>query len=100
MVAANQVNVIEMARRFAEAVKDEPAARALWFRQLGSIAELWLVTDPVDLETETRIRKAGRLLFTYFPDALIDFQLINPALSASADQDPRIPADAHARIIH
>jgi len=29
-------------------------------------------------QARIRIRKAGRLLYRYFPDALIDFQVINP----------------------
>ena len=100
MVIAKHVSAAEMARRFAEAVKDEPAARQLWFRQLGPLSEFWLVTDPIDLETESRIRKAGRLLSRYFPNALIDFQVINPDLSRSEDQDPRIPSNAHHCVIH
>ena len=44
-VIAKYVGAAAMARRFAEAVKEEPAVRQLWFRQLGPLSEFWLVTE-------------------------------------------------------
>jgi hypothetical protein len=100
MVVSNVSNAADMARWLSHQVKEEPSVRELWFRQFGTISELWLVTVPTDLQTEQRLRRAGRLLHGKFPGALIDYQVLNRDLVSEAGLETLIPKDAECRRIH
>lgn len=67
-----------MARRFADAVRDMPAARELCYRLLRGVAEFWLITDRIDLDEEASFYAASQILYDQFPETPIDFHVINP----------------------
>lgn len=78
MAVVDHVSAHEMVRGFAEAIKVEPAVRRLWaWTEPGHIepgrdyVELWLLTDPVDPETDRRLGEAAMLLHDRFPEAYI-----------------------------
>src|SRR4051794_31143015 len=52
--AARHARAVEVGRAFAEIIRDEPVVRELWVtadtEEPG--IHLWLITDPLDLETE------------------------------------------------
>jgi hypothetical protein len=83
-----------MVHDVAELVRAEPAARSLYYRQTGAVLEFWLLTDPIEIETERRVRNIRRAIFEMFPDMLFEFQLINPRLSEDLDPQVLIPEDA------
>ncbi len=95
MVIANSIYAADLVRHFAELVREEPAARILYYRQSGEISEFWLITEPIDVETERRVRTIRRALFERFPETLFEFQLINPRLSEDLDPRVLIPGDAN-----
>lgn len=100
MTVASQTSAYELAPRFAEFVRDEPSARVLYFRQWGLVSEFWLVTDPIDNATARRLRHASRLLRHAFPEALIDFRLLNPRKLGDTDPVSLIPAGTGRRTLH
>ncbi len=99
MATTHSTTVADMAKLFSDRVRDQPAAKQLWFRQFGPVAEIWLIADAEDLEVERNLRAVGLELYSAFPNQLIDFQLINLALSAS-DARSRIPHDADSIVLH
>lgn len=100
MAVAHSTNAYDMPRTFAEVVHDEPAARALYFRQWDPVSEFWLVPDAIDIATARRLRQAGRLLRQAFPRALIDFQLLNMRNFGGTEPESLIPTGAERRILH
>ncbi len=99
MATTHPIGVADMAKRFSDVVRDDPAAKQVCFRQFGSVSEIWLIIDAPDLDIERNLLSAGLNLFEAFPDQLIDFQLVNLALSA-AEINSRIPQDADAIVLH
>jgi hypothetical protein len=83
-----------MVRQLAELVRNEPAVRSHYYLQIGDVDEFWLLTEPMDIETERRVRRIRRTIFDSFPDTLFEFHLINPRLSKDLDPSLRIPEDA------
>jgi hypothetical protein len=76
-----------VARRFADAVRSEPAAKRLWvWSQPGYIdpereyVELWLLHDPVDEATEQRMRVAAAALHEHFPEVHIRVHRVTPQM--------------------
>lgn len=94
MAVTHFINASDMARLLVDAVQDEPAAKELWFRQIGLHSDFWLVIDTPDLEIERRLIHAGRVLYQTFPDALIDVQVINRTHLRPPGISSQIPADA------
>jgi hypothetical protein len=100
MAVTHFINASDMARLLVDAVQDEPAAKELWFRQIGLHSNFWLVIDTPDLEVERQLRRAGRLLYRTFRGALIDVQVINRAYLGPSGISSLVPADAHHRPIN
>lgn len=93
-------NAHEMALAFADTVRREPAARALYYRQWGHVAEFWLVTDAVPIVATRRLNRAAWQLQRTFPTALIDFQILNPRNLGDTDPESLIPGDADYFTLH
>ena len=68
-----------MAQRFADAVREMPAALDLYYQQYRGVAEFWLVTSPIDVQTQMEFYGASQLLYDQFPEVPIDFHVINPS---------------------
>jgi hypothetical protein len=100
MAVTHFINASDMARLLVDAVQDEPAAKELWFRQIGLHSNFWLVIDTPDLEVERRLIRAGRVLYQTFPNAHIDVQVINRAYLRPPGISSQIPADADHRAIN
>jgi hypothetical protein len=94
MAIVNSIHAADIVRRVAELVREEPSVRSLYYRQSGEVAEFWLLSEPIDRETERQVRQIRRTLFDKFPDALFEFHLINPRLSEGLDPPVLIPEDA------
>ncbi len=77
MTIAHGLTLFEVGRTFAQAVRDEPAVKSLWASAHRDYFELWLVTAPVDADTERRLYGLIELLFEAFPDARIRLHVIN-----------------------
>ncbi|HUZ00818.1 MAG TPA: hypothetical protein VMU89_10735 [Thermomicrobiaceae bacterium] len=69
-----------MARLVVARVAGHPEARELRVRFHRGVSQFWLVTEPLDFEAEERFYTIGHVLYAAFPDALIDFQVVNPAV--------------------
>ena len=78
MAIVDHVATHEMVRTFAEAIKDEPSVRRFWawtepsYIEPGrDYVELWLLTDPIDPETDRRLGMAAMRLHERFPEDYI-----------------------------
>ena len=49
MATTHPIGVADMAKRFSDVVRDDPAAKQVCFRQFGSVSEIWLIIDAPDL---------------------------------------------------
>ena len=94
MAIANSIHAADLVRRFAELARKESSVRSLYYRPSGEVSEFWLLTEPIDVETERRVRQIRHTIFDTFPDTLFEFHLINPRLSEDLDPRVLIPEDA------
>ncbi len=62
--------------------------------------EFWVVTEPIDVEVEKRVRRIRHSLYEMFPDSQFEFHLINPRLSESFDLGVFVPEDAILVLMH
>lgn len=81
-------------QKFANAVRDEPAAQALSVSSEGERVELWLLTEPTDAETEQRLYAAGTFLEEEFADVDIRVHVLNPAWYGESDPKTILPEGA------
>jgi hypothetical protein len=99
MATTHSISAADVAKQFSDVIRGEPAAKQVCFRQLGPVSEIWLIVDAPDLEIERRLLSAGLKLYETFPDQLIDFQLVNLAVSA-AEINSRVPQDSDSIVLH
>ena len=94
MAVADRVSQAELGKTFAEAIREEPAAKQLWVRSHRDYFELWLLTEPIDSVTERRLYAAGLLLHDRFPQADVRLRILNPRLFADFEPSELIPEGA------
>lgn len=100
MVITRVATVEEIAQYFMEIAKSDPAIRQLWTRQAGPVVELWILTEPIDAETEKRLRGVRQFIHEKFPATLFDLRLLNARLSDNPDLSFLVPDDAKLFTIH
>lgn len=94
MALENAISVHEVGHVLADAVREDPAALDLWIRGDHDRIVIWLLTMPIDRETERRLYGRATLLYERFPRMAIEFRLINPRLFETLDLTTIIPPDA------
>lgn len=90
MAISQQVTAHDVGSRFAEEVRHVPVVQGVWTRAVRDYIELWLLTEPIDAETERRLYALDGPLQRWFPDTYINFYLVNPRLF---DEDTEIIGD-------
>ena len=90
MAISQQVNAHNVGRRFADEVRQDPAAQGVWTRAVRDYIELWLLTEPIDAETERRFYAVGASIHHWFPGAYVHFHLVNHRLF---DEDTELVGD-------
>lgn len=80
MTISQQVNAHDVGSRFAEEVRQDPRAQGVWTRAVRDYIEVWLLTEPIDAETERHFYALGASLDRWFMETYIQFYLVNPRL--------------------
>lgn len=80
MAISQQATAQDVGRRFADAVRQDPVAQGVWTRAVRDYIEVWLLTEPIDAETERRLYGLSASLDRWFPETYIQFYLVNPRL--------------------
>jgi hypothetical protein len=95
VAVVDAVTARELGRAYAEAVRDEPAAKRLWARPNRGEVELWLLVDEsADIAAERRLYGAGLILHDRFPEPSPFILVINPSRYDPFDLGEVIPRDA------
>jgi hypothetical protein len=81
----------KVGQQLARAVAHESAVRRIWATAHRDTIELWLLTDPVDADTERRLYAAGTRLYDVFPEGNIRLHIVNPRMFDPLDLDSVIP---------
>jgi|ThiBio_1000_plan_1041568.scaffolds.fasta_scaffold46824_1 hypothetical protein len=100
MISTRVATVEEIARYLLEIAEDKSVFRRMWTHQTGEVAEIWIMTEPIDVETEKRIHGLGRELYKKFPNTLFDVRLLNLRLSDSPDLSFLVPRNAKLFNMH
>lgn len=90
MAISQHVTAQDVGRRFADEVRQDSVAQGVWTRAVRDYIEVWLLTEPIDAETERYFYAAGALLHHWFPGAYIRFRLVNPR---PFDEDTELVGD-------
>lgn len=80
MAITQNLSAYDVGRRLADEISQDPAARGLWARNVRDYVELWLLTEPIDADTERRLYSVAASLYDWFPGAYIRFSVVNPRL--------------------
>jgi hypothetical protein len=95
MVTKTVVDALTVARRFADAIKDEPAAQHLWVVENQRNIELWLLTTPLSFDGEEPFFRILVDLRAEFQDGGIYVRLLNPsAFEEEVDLTRHVPPGA------
>lgn len=94
MAIADPVTTQDTGRTFAQMVRDEQAALRLWARHHRDYLEFWLLTVPIDADTERRLYAAGVELRDRFPEVNIRVRILNPRFFEHDDLTELVPAGA------
>ena len=83
----------EMERTLAEVAGREPVVSGLWVTADHEGLHFWLMTDPIDAETERRLYELADALDERFPDATFQLHVLNPRHYTGSARDA-VPAGA------
>jgi hypothetical protein len=81
MSIANFIDAQALGRRFGDEIAhyDAPIAE-VWIREVRGTAEIWIITDPVELDQERAVYHVAALLIDAFPEFYVDFRVLNPQI--------------------
>jgi hypothetical protein len=80
MAISQQVTAQDVGLRLADEARQDPVAQGVWARAVRDYIELWLLTEPIDAETERHFYGLSASLDRWFPETYIQFYLVNPRL--------------------
>ena len=88
MSIANIIDTQALVRHFVDAITrfNAPVAE-VWLRESGGTVEVWIITDPVELDRERLVAHAAAQLQDAFPDRYLDVTILNPSVLTD-DLDP------------
>jgi hypothetical protein len=94
MSVANIIDTRALVRHFAEAIAhfNAPVAE-VWLREAGETVEVWIITEPVELDGERLVAQAAAQLQDAFPDRYLNVTALNPSvLTNELDPHEMLPA--------
>ena len=94
MAIADQATLADVAKTYADAIREEGSARQLWASSHSDYFELWLVTEPIDADVERQLYTAELILYERFPEASLSVHVLNPRYFGDSDPAEMIPRDA------
>ena len=85
-----QVDVGEIGQALVSMVRDDIAAKEVRVEAVDDIVIVWLRTAPLSFSEEKQLYRVGARLLQAFPDAGVEFHLLNPAaFPEGASEAPR-----------
>ena len=99
MVTGRAVSATELGKKYAELVQDDPAVIGIWVREEFGVSEIWVQTEPVDMEHERALFAKVSDLHDVFPYALLHMHLLNPTFSELEPEEMLsfdLPSDAQS----
>jgi len=85
----------EIARSFSALMAGATeVVKGLWVTTHRGAIRFWILTSPIDAETETRLYERTARLYDQFPDLLFDVHILNPDWFAGGDALSALPRDA------
>jgi len=94
MAIADRATLADIAETYANAIREEAAAKRLWASSHRDYFELWLVTEPIDADTQRQLYTAELVLYDRFPDVFLSVHVLNPRHFGDSDPAEMIPPDA------
>lgn len=78
MAIQNATHSSDIEPVLASMLANEPQAVRLWADRYRGAIEFWLLTEPIPADTERHLYGVATELHEQFPEALIEFHLVNP----------------------
>ncbi len=94
MSVANIIDTEALVRHFDAAITHFNApVSEVWLREAGGTVEVWIITEPVELDRERLVAHAAAQVQDAFPDRYLDFMVLNPSvLTEELDLHEMLPA--------
>ncbi len=87
MITDNVIGARDIGQTFAEAVREDSDAIAVWAGRHRDVFEIWLLTTAIDAEHERALYARVAAVHDAFPNALTRVYLLNPASVDGVDQE-------------
>ena len=95
MSVKQNIDARTLGRRFAEIVTEQDLPiHGIWTRDSHEYPEIWVVTNPLELEQMRPVYEARVTLRRLFPSADYVFSTVNPSWFTSFSVEDHVPADA------
>jgi hypothetical protein len=96
MVAHQETRPEDIGIRLAELLHEQASdvVRGLWMAVHPGEITFWILTTPIDTDTQERLYEQAAALYDQFPDALLDFHILNPQWYEGGDALSQLPPDA------
>jgi hypothetical protein len=96
MTVKQDIDAKALGKRFAQLVRERDLpVQSVWVRDTSEVPEIWIITEPMELEQMRPVYEARIALRRSFPAADYAFNTINPDWISSFSETDHIPADSH-----
>ncbi|HZS02644.1 MAG TPA: hypothetical protein VFE37_28275 [Chloroflexota bacterium] len=95
MAITPDVRADAIARRLSEELaRAEGAVLGLWLTMPRGVLTFWVLTRPIDLETQQRLYERTAVIYECFPNAEFVVHILNPEWYEGGDAAGALPPDA------
>ena len=94
MALTTQTYAEQVGRAYAEAVRGHEAVLELWVTSVPGCVRVWMVTPPIDADTERSLHGLSRAVYERFGKADFMLLILNPRHHVRGDVRDAVPRDA------
>jgi hypothetical protein len=96
MAVRSEVRPGEVGRSLgAELARAEGLVEGLWMTTRPGVLTFWVLTQPIDAETQRCLYERTAVLYDQFPDIAFEVHILNPEWYEGGDAAAELPQDAH-----
>ena len=99
MVVHQHIDAHTIARHIVDQVRDEPDVQEIWLNESPELVDLWLITGPINDETELRLYDKTGATYRDLPAGRFRLHVIHPAMFADGTDLRTIVARGAKRVV-
>ncbi len=84
----------QVGRAYAEAARGNEAVLELWVSAVPGNVHVWMITPPIDADTELELHRLSGGVYDHFGKADFQLHILNPRNYPGGDARPSVPRGA------